>query len=112
MTSDNLVIFQKIYDFVLLIYPIINHIPKSHRMVLGRHLGDNCIRLLLLVTKANKTRDVSRKILQDEISDSLDSLRILIRLTKDLKFLSISQYALLAKNLNEIGKMVYCWSKV
>jgi len=74
-------------------------------------LEDNCIVLLLLVIKANKTRDVNRKVLQDEISDKLDSLRILVRLTKDLKFLSINQYALLAEKLNEIGKMVYCWNK-
>lgn len=112
MTTDNLIIFQKTYDFVLLIYPIINHIPKSHRMVLGRNLEENCISLLLLMIKANKTRDVSRKLLQNKISDSLDSIRILVRLTKDLKFLSINQYAILAEKLNEIGKMVYCWSKV
>lgn len=109
--AEQLILFQKLYDLIIIMYPIINHIPKSHRMILGRHLEDNCIVLLLLVIKANKTRDVNRKVLQDEISDKLDSLRILVRLTKDLKFLSINQYALLAEKLNEIGKMVYCWSK-
>jgi hypothetical protein len=81
-------------------------------MVLGKHLEDSCLVLLLLVIKANKTREENRKTLQKEISDRLDSLRILVRLTKDLKFLSINQYALLAEKLNEIGKMAYCWSKV
>jgi len=109
--AEQLILFQKLYDLIIIMYPIINHIPKSHRMILGRHLEDNCIVLLLLVIKANKTRDVNRKVLQDEISDKLDSLRILVRLTKDLKFLSINQYALLAEKLNEIGKMVYCWNK-
>lgn len=110
--AEQLILFQKLYDLVILMYPIINHIPKSHRMVLGRHLENNCLVLLLLVTKANKTRDKNRMVLQNEISDKLDSLRILVRLTKDLRFLSINQYALLAEKLNEIGKMVYCWSKL
>lgn len=110
--TEQLILFQKLYELVIIIYPIINRIPKSHRMVLGRYLEDNCIVLLLLVIKANKTRDINRKVLQDEISDKLDSLRILVRLTKDLKFLSINQYALLAEKLNEIGKMVYCWSNL
>ena len=109
--AEQLIIFQKLYDLVIDMYPIINRIPKSHRMVLGKHLEDNCIILLLLIIKANQTRDTNRRILQDQISDNLDSLRILIRLTKDLKFLSINQYALLVEKLNEIGKMVYCWNK-
>ena len=110
--TEQLILFQKLYDLVILMYPIINHIPKSHRMVLGKHLEDNCLVLLLLVVKANKTRDVNRRILQNEISDKLDSLRILVRLIKDLKFLSINQYALLSEKLNEISKMVYCWSNI
>ena len=74
--TEQLILFQKLYDLIIIMYPIINHIPKSHRMVLGRHLEDNCIVLLLLVIKANKTRDINRKVLQDEISEKLDSLRI------------------------------------
>jgi len=107
-----LIIFQKLYDLVVEMYPIINRIPKSHRMVLGKHLEDNCIVLLLLVTKANQAKDTNRRVLQDQICDNLESLRILIRLTKDLKFLSINQYALLEGKLNEIGKMLYCWSNL
>lgn len=110
--TEQLILFQKLYDLVIALYPIINHIPKCHRMVLGRHIEESCIILLLLVTKANKSRDTTRKELQGEISDDLDSLRILVRLGKDLRYLSIKQYASLAERLNEIGKMVYCWSKV
>jgi hypothetical protein len=110
--TEQLILFQKLYDLVIAMYPVINHIPKSHRMVLGRHLEDSCIVLLLLVVKANKTKDANRKLLQDKISDDLDSLRIMVRLIKDLRFLSIKQYANLVERLNEIGKMVYCWSRV
>ncbi len=110
--TEQLILFQKLYDLVIDMYPIINHIPKSHRMVLGRHLEDNCLTLLLLVIKANKARDAARRELQDKISDDLDSLRIMVRLGKDLRFISIKQYIMLAEKLNEIGKMAYCWSKV
>lgn len=111
MTADNLIIFQKTYNFIKEIYPVINNFPKSHRPVLGRHIEKICIQILLLIIKANKLRDIQRSRLQDEISGQLDSLRILIRLSKDLKFISIGQYTVTAKQLNEISKMVYCWSK-
>lgn len=109
MGIEKLVIFQKIYDFLLWLYPLINKIPKSHRMVLGRRLEEIGINLLLLSIEANKIRDNSRKVVQKQISDELDKLRILIRLTKDLRFMSITQYQHASEKINEIGKILYGW---
>ena len=110
--QEKLLIFQRTYDFLLLLYPVINRIPKSHRLVLGRNLEEIGISLLLFIIKANKVRGRPRTELQLTISDNLDSLRILIRLTKDLKFMSIKQYTLAAEKMNEIGRMLYSWMKV
>jgi hypothetical protein len=85
--------------------------PKSHRPVLGRQIEEHCIFLLMLVVKANKKRGKERKNLQQNISDYLDCLRILVRMSKDLRFISIKQYSLAAEKLNEIGKMLNGWMK-
>ena len=108
---ENLIIFQKFYDFTILLYPVINRIPKSHRMVLGKILECTCLRILILIIKTNKSENQKRANLHKIISGKLDTLRILIRLSKDLRFMSIGQYTVLIKNLNEISKMIYCWSK-
>ena len=109
--SEKLLIYQKLYDLVLVIYPYINRIPQSHRQVLGKHLEELCISLLLLVIRANKAKWGSRTTLQLKISDELDSLRILIRLTKDLKFISVKQYTFASEKVNEIGRMLHGWMK-
>lgn len=109
---EKLLIFQKTYDLLLWLYPVVNRIPKSHRMVLGRELEETAISLLVLIIKANKSRGQLRTELQLRISDDLDSLRILIRLTKDLKFMSIKQYTVGAEKINEIGRMLQSWMKV
>lgn len=111
MGIDKLVIFQKIYDFLLWLYPLINRIPKSHRLILGRSIEEEGIKILLLSIEANKLRDDPRKIVQQKMSDELDKLRILVRLTKDLHFMSISQYQHAAEKINEIGKILYGWMK-
>jgi len=69
------------------------------------------LNLLLLSIQANKIRDDTRKVIQLKISDDLDKLRILIRLTKDLHFMSIAQYQHAAEKINEIGKVLYGWMK-
>jgi len=109
---EKLLIFQKTYDFLLWLYPIINRIPKSHRLVLGRHLEELAISLLFLVIKANKARGQNRLPIQLQVSDELDCLRILIRLTKDLRFMSVKQYTTGAEKINEIGRMLSAWMKV
>jgi len=108
---EKLIIFQKIYDFLLWLYPLINRIPKSHRLILGRSMEEEGIKILLLSIEANKLKDNSRKIIQQQMSDELDKLRILIRLTKDLHFMSIAQYQHAAEKINEIGKILYGWMK-
>lgn len=109
---EKLLIFQKAYDFLLWLYPVINRIPKSHRLVLGRNLEELGISLLLFIIKANKSRGHIRTELQFKISDDLDSIRILIRLTKDLHLMSIKQYMISAEKINEIGRMLSSWMKV
>lgn len=108
--KNKLILFQKTYDFLVYFYPSINRIPKSHRQVLGKNLEKLCIELLLLIMAANKERDLERKNLQKQISDKLDYLRILVRLSKDLKFMSVKQYALTAEKLNELGKILNGWT--
>ena len=109
---EKLLIFQKTYDLLLWLYPVINRIPKSHRLVLGKELEQLGITLLVTMIKANKARGTARTTLQLQISDDLDSIRILIRLTKDLKLMSVKQYAMGAERINEIGRMLTAWMKV
>ncbi len=111
MNADKLILFQKMYDFVLWLYLLINRIPKSHRLVLGKHLEEIGLSLLLLATKANKIKGTGREVIQLQISDELDTLRILVRLTKDLRFMSVAQYQHAAEKMNEIGKLLYGWMK-
>lgn len=109
--EEKFIIYQKMYDFVLWLYPVINRIPKSHRLVLGKKLEELATSLLLLVIKANKTRGQERIMIQRKVSDELDCLRIFIRLTKDLRFMSIKQYTIGAERINEIGRMLSAWMK-
>ena len=106
---EKFVLHQKTYDFVLWLYPIINRLPKNHRLVLGKTLEELSLSLLVSLMKANKSRGVDRKKFQQEASDTLDYLFVMLRLTKDLRLMSIKQYTTSAEKLNEIGRMLTGW---
>lgn len=106
---EKFVLHQKTYDFVLWLYPIINRLPKNHRLILGRTLEELALSLLVSLMKANKLREADRKKFQQEASDTLDYLFVMLRLTKDLHLMSIKQYTTSAEKLNEIGRMLTSW---
>ncbi|MDP1629329.1 MAG: diversity-generating retroelement protein Avd [bacterium] len=102
-------IFHKTYELVLWLYPAVNKFPKSQRFVLGQRIEQKILRFLELVIEANYARDKKEYLARAGIE--LDVLRILIRLTKDLNFLSVRQYEFVSDYLNEIGKMLGGWIK-
>ena len=109
---DHLILFQKIYDFIRWLYPTINKFPKNQRFVLGQQLEQSAISILKLTIRAEQTRGAERLEYQRHLSVELDVLRILCRLSKDLRFVSIGQYAFTAERINEMGRILGGWQKV
>ncbi|MEX0877356.1 MAG: diversity-generating retroelement protein Avd [Candidatus Spechtbacterales bacterium] len=109
MSLDNLSIFEKTYELILWLYPTVNKFPKSQRFVLGQQIENTILNILQKIIEANQERN--KLIHLKQISVELDKLRVLTRLAKDLKFISVKQYQFAAENINEIGKMLGGWIK-
>jgi len=106
---QDLVIFQKVYDLILWMYPLINKFPKKQRFVLGQQLENALLDILKGIIQANQERN-KLEILK-QVSIDLDKFRILFRLAKDLRFMSIKQYQFGAEKINEVGKILGGWMK-
>jgi len=106
---QDLSIFEKSYELILWIYPTVNKFPKYQRFILGQHIENTILKILEGVIEANQERN--KFLYLKKISVNLDKLRILIRLSKDFKFISIRQYEFGARKINEIGKMLGGWIK-
>lgn len=107
--TENLPIFEKTYRLILWLYPTINKFPKSQRFVLGQQIENTALSILTGIIISNAERD--KLVALKRVSASLDTLRILIRLAKDLKFISVQQYLFAAERVNEVGKMLGGWMK-
>jgi len=94
---------------ILWLYPTVNKFPKSQRFVLGQQIENTILQILKGIIQVNV--EINKKPYLKQISVELDKLRILIRLSKDLKFISIRQYQFIAEKINEIGKMLGGWLK-
>ena len=101
---DDLIIYQKTYDFILWLHPVINKFPKSQRFVLGQRIENKTLDLLRSIILSNAERDKSGTLIGASVE--LDELRILVRLAKDLHFVNIKQYGVAAEKTNEIGRLL------
>ncbi len=76
---------------------------------MGQEIEKTAVNFLKIIIKANYSKEKSS--LLSEASIEINTLLILIRLSKDLNFISKRQYEFVAFKINEISKMLGGWLK-
>lgn len=110
MNPDGLILFQKTYDLILEVHPVIvNKFPKNQRFVLGQKIENTLIAILEIAITINLSKPTVNYFRRLDIE--IQKLKIFIRLAKDLKFISIKKYEYLEEKVIEIGKMTGGWKK-
>ena len=93
----------------LYLHQVLKKFPKSERFTLTQRIENTTLNMLQSIIQANHESDKSDVLKQASVE--LEKLRILIRLAKDLKFVSIQEYENLSQFTTEIGKMIGGWIK-
>jgi len=106
----DLIVFQKVYDFLFWLKPTVQRFAKVHKYSLGLDLEKEVVELLKKIVKANLSRTDKKR----EIENCLvhyEIVKIFIRLAKDYYLLNIRQYEFASQQLTEIGKLLGGWYK-
>ncbi|MFA5134077.1 MAG: four helix bundle protein [Patescibacteria group bacterium] len=110
MPIENLIIFQKVYDFLLWLEKIINSFAKNHKYTLGAQLENETLNLLKQIIRTNIERDKKKGI--EECLIYHETIKVLIRLANDFRgtgTFSLKQYEFAAVRLDEIGRLLNGW---
>lgn len=100
-------IVQRMYDFLLYLIPLVSKFPRPKRYLLGERLENLNFDILELLLDAFYSRE--KIALLNRINIQLDKTRHYVRLCKDLKLISLHQYEVLVKKVNEIGVQLGGW---
>lgn len=109
--SDDIPILQKTYDLYKLFYQYSLNFPKKDRFGIGQRCENQIMDLIEAIIRASKARRESKQALLYDISTQLDTLKIFIRLMKELSILDIKKYTQIQQYIQEIGKMLGGWIK-
>ncbi|MBL7206643.1 MAG: four helix bundle protein [Candidatus Aenigmarchaeota archaeon] len=97
-------LFQKAYDLVKWIYPTVNKFPRKQRIVLSQRIELTSIRILELIIDLNNSDTVTKR---RKIKDEIQKLQVLLRLSKDLSYLSFRKYEYVSVLLDNIWGGAY-----
>ena len=107
--ADLIPIVQRSYDLCAGCYEHVNRFPRAQRTLLGRVILDDALQMLVLLTVANRRAQKVEGLA--EASGRLDALRITLRLSQRLGYLSNGGYAALTGVADEVGRMLGGWLK-
>jgi hypothetical protein len=106
-SSDLIPVVQKSYDLCADLYAYVNRFPRAQRGLLGKVILEDGLQLLTSLTVAHRHMDKEQAL--HEASGRLDALRIALRLSKRLGFVSNGGYENLSKEADEVGRMLGGW---
>ena len=107
--ADDLKLQQKIYDMMKYAYPVTAQFPKSEKFTLVADIKKQMDILMERCIEAKK-KYFKKSTLQD-MDVANEKLMVYVRLSYDLRYISLHTYGVWSEKLVEIGKMIGGWLK-
>ncbi len=108
-TDLDIPIFKKCYDLYKTFYSYRADVAKQDRYTIWQR-AENCILdILESILIASQSNSSTKLTALETASGKLNLLRVLVRLTKDVKAITNQRYITLEKYIDEIGRMLGGW---
>ena len=104
-----MLIVKKAYDFSKWLLNHTGKFPKSYRFSIAVRIVNAVLEFTELVAIANM-RSNKRPVLQ-QADEVLTRLRLLLRMSFDMKFINLQSYEFGSLQIAELGKMLGGWMK-
>ena len=104
---QDLPVFRDVYALTGKVFMFTQGFPREYKFTLGQDMKRDCLTLLRSIYRVNKARDKVEHL--EGFLDDFELLRLEIRLSTDLKLLSVRQQADLVEVMDKIGKQITGW---
>ena len=106
---DRLKIWQKSYDLARDLHQVTERFPRPQQQDgLASEIRQTSLDLVRTVMLANRHQNAA---INQDLDQEIDYLQTIVRMARDLRYLSIGQYELIAGRIIELGKMNGGWMK-
>ena len=106
--ADELLVIQKLYDYLIWVSPIINRLPRDKKFTIGDRLLNKLYDVLEDLIKA-KYRSRNKLELLERANVGLEIVRFYQRLILSDNLWDRKRYQFASKSVNEIGILLGKW---
>lgn len=110
-TYQNLPVYKTSYDLLILIFLLVKEFSREYKYTLWDSIKKELLELIKNVYKANSSFD-NRLINIKNAKENIETLRLYIRLCKDLKIINLKNFVDVSEKIESISKQLFSWGKV
>jgi hypothetical protein len=106
---SQLPIYKVAYELLALSIAMARNMPRDVKQPVGSALLAECVRITVLIFRANVAREKAPHLL--EVVERVEVAELMIRLSRDLRFIGTKQYADAIALTSQIGKQANGWRR-
>lgn len=110
MKAQDLPIYRATYRLLEKVAHYSKHFPRNYKLSLAGRLQDECTEMVMDVYRANAARAGRREIVE-RILERVRVVELMLRLCRDLRLISIKQFANVIEMTEAIGRQAYGWAQ-
>ncbi|MEI7621900.1 MAG: four helix bundle protein [Candidatus Moraniibacteriota bacterium] len=107
-TYDNLPVFKTSYDLLLELFQTANNFSRDYKHTLGEEIKKETISMMLCIYRANKSFS-TRKNQIEQAREKIETIRVMLRILKDLKQLNLKKFISLNEKIESVSKQLVLW---
>jgi len=109
MSNQEFLVIKKGYDFSKWLLQHTGRFPKSYRFSVAAKLENAILDFIEITTVANMRKD--KLPFLRKADEALARLRLLFRLSYEMRFINLKSYEFGSKQLAELGRLLGGWIK-
>lgn len=106
---NDLPVYKSSYDLLIEIFQFVKNFNKEYKYTVGEKLKNETLEMIMNIYRAN-SRAEKRGLIQSS-RENIEVIRLLLRLTKDLKQIDLNKFVNINKKIEEVSKQLAGWQK-
>lgn len=109
---DDLIIFKKIYDLNMYLWPIVDRFPKTYKYTMGERIKGSLLDMMeTVIFMGEYGCEKNIKSGLKKLNSSKDKIQIFARMCQTFNIIDKRRYLYISELLNEIGRIIGGWAK-
>ena len=108
-TYDHLPVYKVSYELLVELFRFTKDFSREYKYTIGESIKKEILEMIRNIYRANSTQ--SKKDILQSARENIETIRLFLRLLKDLQQISIKKFVFLNEKIESVSKQLTAWQK-